>query len=417
MTTSYNWRISLESVTGFVLNTDVLNTGQLGFLSTVLDDAGVKIRSVSMSGGRNRELDAIQPSTATIVFDNMAGLFTPDNPYSPYSSLIFPGKLIGIEYVEVINGVPGFRLPFFNGVISEWSWDFDVNGDAIATVSATDSLSILATVEIQDTAAPAETTGARISRILALAGLNASQGSIDTGVSTMAATTLSGNALQLAQQAAFHEQGFLFAQSGAIQFWQRNKSESAGIATFSNERTGDYYNEFYYDSVQMGYSNDSISNIVTTVSALGTATASSTSSISQYGEIAKSYDMEYSTFAEQQQFGNFLVDVYGTPQFRPQELTFSVPRYLDRDSTTGRSSAAFLVEVGMNVGYPISFTFLDPVKGMNIRYETLLTSSFSHSSTPSGYTVTIGLEPATYLKIFRLDSAFYGVLDQNVLAF
>jgi hypothetical protein len=417
MATGYEWQVSLESPTGFILDTDQLDFQALGFLTTKLDDARVKIRSVSMQGGRNRELDAIQPSTATIIFDNREGLFSPENSSSPYYGLTYPGKLIRLDY---INKIPGPYISqvsqFFTGFVSEWSWDFDVNGDAVAIVSAVDTLGSLATIEISDVIAPAEKTGARIQRILLAAGFNEAQFNIQTGISTMAASTVTGNALQLIQQVAFHEQGYLFASGGMIVFFERNNYQEYGNAYFTN-LAGQGQPSFFYDGVKMAYSLDSVTNPVTTTSALGTVTASSDADIVLFGEHAVSYETEFATLAEQQNFTRYLADNYGSPQFRPDSLTFSLDKVLDSDAATDSSLAAGLVQLASAAaGTTIRFIFIDSEKGMS-NNELLVIASFSHSSTPASYNITMGFEPATWQGVFRLDDRQFGTLDGNKLAF
>jgi hypothetical protein len=46
--------------------------------------------------------------------------------------------------------------------------------------------------------------------------------------------------------------------------------------------------------------------------------------------------------------------------------------------------------------------------------ELYVLSSFSHSSTPASYTLTIGFEPATFQGLFRLDDPQYGLLDSPI---
>jgi hypothetical protein len=412
----YEWQVSLQSPTGFILGTDELDTGTLGFLTTALDAAGTKIRSVSMQGGRNRELDAIQPSTATVVFDNRDGLFSPENTSSPYYGLLYPGKLIVIDYVDKIGGPTTYDFwHFFAGFVSDWSWDFDLNGDAVAIVTATDTMGILSTIEITNETAPEESTGARIRRICSLAGLNAAQFFCDEGLSTMAATTLNGNALKLAQDAAFHEQGYLYATLGYIQFLQRNAFQEYAYATFTNQSSvaPSTYN---YDSVKMSYSLDSVSNPVTTTSSLGTATVIGSAQSLLYGEHAKTYETDFSTFAVQQEFTKYLVNNYGTPEFRPEQLTFSLDRVLAQDKIDVSSYAIGLLVLATEPRYPVRFYFVDSAKGMTSDKLYVL-SSFSHSSTPASYTLSVGFEPATFQGVFRLDDSEYGLLDTGILAF
>ena len=114
----YKWEVALQSPTGFVLGTDELDTGALGFTTINLDDSRVKIRSVNYGGGRNRELDSLPPATATIVFDNRDGLFNPNNTSSPYYGSIFPGKQIVLSYNDGVNSAP-----VFFGQTVAWSFD------------------------------------------------------------------------------------------------------------------------------------------------------------------------------------------------------------------------------------------------------------------------------------------------------
>lgn len=419
MTTKYDWLVSLQSVSGFVLNTDELDTGALGYLTTPLDDPRVKIRSVSMQGGRNRELDTIKPSTATVVFDNRDGLFSPENTSSPYYGSTFPGKNIVVQYVNKIAG-PNFGkvVPFFSGFVSDWSWDFDVNGDAIATVSATDTLGLLATIDIVSLSVPVEDTGARVARICAAAGLNASQYdarvTYGQGQSIMAAATLSGNALQLLQDTVFHEQGVLLAYDGVIRFGQRGTNFQVG-GYFTNV-SGGPQPAFFYSAAEMAYSLDSVSNPVTTTSALGTATSVNQSNVDLYGNYSRSYETEFSTFAQQDGFTKFLVNFYSTPQFRPSALTFSFDRILDDDVANGTSYALDFLFLSVYFSATVNVVFIDSARGMNTN-SNYLVSSFSHSASPASYTVSVGFEREIANVFFRLDFPEYGVLDTNVLGF
>jgi hypothetical protein len=369
-----------------------------------------------MNGGRNRELDAIQPSTATIVFDNRDGLFSPENTSSPYYGLLYPGKLIVLDYLDKIGGPTLYNFwHFFVGFVSEWSWDFDINGDAVAVVSATDTMGILSTITINNESAPQESTGARFARICALAGLNAAQYKWFEGQSTMAATTLSGNALKLAQDTAFHEQGYMYATLGYIQFLERNSFQEYAYATFTNQAIS-APSTYNYDSVKMAYSLDSVSNPVTTTSTLGTATAIGSSQSLQFGKHSQTYETEFSTFAVQDQFTKYLVNNYGTPEFRPEALTFSLDRVLAQDKIDVSSYAIGLLVLATEPRYPVRFYFVDPARGMTSDKLYVL-SSFSHSSTPASYTLTVGFEPATFQGVFRLDDPQYGLLDTGILAF
>jgi hypothetical protein len=248
-----------------------------------------------------------------------------------------------------------------------------------------------------------------------LAGLNAAQYFVDEGFSILEATTLNGNALQLAQAAAFQEQGYLYATLGYIQFLQRNAFQEYAYAIFTNQpvTSSSTYN---YESVQMAYSLDSVSNPVTTTSSLGTATVIGNSQSLQYGKHSKTYQTEFSTFKQQQDFAQYLVNSYGTPEFRPEALTFSLDRVLAQDKIDVSSYAIGLLVLATQPRYPVKFYFVDSALGMNSDKLYVL-SSFSHSSTPASYTLTVGFEPATFQGVFRLDDPSFGLLDTGILAF
>jgi len=426
MAQGYEWRVSLESATGFVLDTDQLDVDQLGFLTTPLDDPRVKIRSVSMSGGRNRELDNIPPSTLTIVFDNRDGLFNPENVTSPYYGIIFPGKNIAVDYVNKIAGPRfGDSNNIFSGVVTDWSFQFDVNGDATATVSAKDLLGLLAGVEIPATVVPEESTDSRFRRIWLLAGLNEGQIQTVGSYSTMAGGTIEGDALGLAQNVVFHEQGYTAVGSNTVVFYPRNAfayGPNNYVAFFNNYGT-DEANRLNvpFTDLNIAYSNDSVANSVTTVSSLGTAVVTNAAQVAQYGKTSAQYDVSYSTLGQQIDLANYLVNFYGVPEFRPDSMTVSIDDLLtlgnnfDQNVIDGLIALAFVVYAS-SYGLPVRILFLPPgdVYGIDKR---LVISSWSHSSTPAGYNVTIGFEPNPFQDVFILDNQFSGILDTNKIAF
>jgi hypothetical protein len=400
-----------------------LDVDALGFLTTPLDDSRVKIRSVSFQGGRNRELDAIPPSTATIVFDNRDGLFNPSDTSSPYFGIIFPGKAISLDYVNKVAGVSlDASVNVFSGVVTDWSFDFDINGDATATVSAKDLLGLLAGVNIPATAVPQESTEARFKRICLLAGLNDAQVATGGSYSVMASGTIEGDALQLAQEVVFHEQGYTLVLGGGISFVARNVIPNGYNAFFTNTGSGEGGIPNYpFTDLQVAYSSDTVANSVTTTSTLGTAVFTDSAKVAQFGLTSKSYDVSYSTIAQQKDLAGFLVNTYGAPEFRPNSLTVSIDGLLSLPYfTTNQIDGNYALQfVGSTYSYglPVRVLFAPPGGSVDWIDETLVISSWSHSSTPSGYNVTIGLEPNPFQNVFVLDNLFFGVLDEDKLGF
>ena len=418
----YEWRVSLESQTGFVLDTDLLDTGVLGFLNTPLTDSRVKIRSVSVQGGTNRELDKIPPSTATIVFDNRDGLFNPDNTSSPYYGQIFPGKTISLEYVNKVSGASfNDALNLFYGVVTDWSFGYDVSGDATATVSAKDLLGLLAGVNIPATSVPQESSEARFKRICTLAGFNSARVLSGGSYATLAAATIQGDALQLAQDVVFQEQGYTAVIGDAIYFQPRNSNTNLYGVIFSNYTTEANIWNYSFTDLQMAYSNDTVANSVTTTSSLGTAIVTDSVQVAKYGKTSAQYDVSYSTLGQQIDLTNFLVNFYGAPQFRPESMTISIDSLLTAGDQLSSNvvdgyAALYFLSIAYSYGFAVRVLF-DPPGSGDIIDKKLLISSWSHSSTPSGYNVTIGFQPNPFQDVFILDSATFGILNTNKLGF
>ena len=419
----YEWRVSLQSNTGFVLDTDKLDTGALGFLTTPLTDSRVKIRSVNISGGRNRELEAIPPSTATIVFDNRDGLFNPDNSTSPYYGLIFPGKSIQLEYVNKISGIAyNQSISVFYGFVTEWTFSFDLNGDAVATVSAKDLFGSLADVTIPATSVTQESTAARFTRICALAGFNPGQVTSNGSFSTLSAATISGNAAQLAQDVLFQEQGSYWVLGSSIFFNARNTLPNGYNFFFTNtSETVTNIPTYPFNSLEIAYSNDSVANSVTTNSPLGTAVITDAAKVATYGKTSASYDVAYSSFGQQNDLTGFLVNTYGAPQFRPKSMTVSVDSLLTLGNQFNSNlidgyTAYNFISATYVYGLPVRVKF-DPPGDGDVIDKKLIISSWNHSSTPAGYDITIGLEINPFQDVFVLDSATFGVLNSNKLGF
>jgi hypothetical protein len=428
MPNQYEWRVSLESPTGLILGSGQLNdgsTGRLGNLTTDLTDSQVQIRSVSFQGGRNIELETIPPATMTIVFDNREGIWNPDDTAGPYYGLLYPGKEIHLAYVNKMAGLYyDFAAGVFSGSVTSWTFDYDLNGDAIATVSAKDLLGRLAGVEIASLVVPAERTGARIARILSAAGLNASQYSLEQGYSTLAAETISGDALQLIQEVAFQEQGFVYSQRNRIVFVQRNGYQEipefyfTNVTNSPNAPAGVY--SLPFSSLGVTYSDDTVANSVTTVSSLGTAVVTDAAKVEIYGQTSKSYDVSYSTFAEQSSFTNYLVTKFGAPEFRPDSMQISLDGVLGLPDLYALQDVngytALLLASISYYGIPVLVEFAPGGSSAELVQKQVI-ASWSHSSTPSRYDVSIGFEPATFLGVFRLNDVDYGILDTNTLAF
>ncbi len=202
--------------------------------STVYVDVTDHVAGISISRGRDRELDEYKTGTATVVFNDDDRTFDPSYSGSPYAGQITPMRRLLIAW----NGIY-----LFNGWVDDWSVTYEP-GDNLSRVTAecVDGFAILANQEIDEIAATfsGDLTGTRISRVLNRSEVDYPAGrAIDGGLSTLGATTFGDNALAYLQACARAEAGYLFVSAdGTLKFRERTATLNipAGVV-FSDDRT------------------------------------------------------------------------------------------------------------------------------------------------------------------------------------
>ena len=106
-----------------------------------LQDVTSYVRAVSVTRGRSRELERYASGQASIVLDNRDRTFDPTHLGSPYIGQIVPRKA-----VSVVTG----DTTVFTGNAQDWTFMFDVSGDATATLVAVDGFGILARQDLDN---------------------------------------------------------------------------------------------------------------------------------------------------------------------------------------------------------------------------------------------------------------------------
>lgn len=120
------------------------------------------VRSVDITRGASRELETFTAGQCTVTLDNRARSFDP-NYSGTFSSDVRPSGWLQIKANSII---------IFTGFIESWDFTFDIVGDAVATVSASDGLSVLASKMLGAMSLGSLKTGAVIGQILARPEVN-----------------------------------------------------------------------------------------------------------------------------------------------------------------------------------------------------------------------------------------------------
>ena len=376
-----------------------LNTGTLGGLQYA--DLTSLVQSISIKRGRNRQLDQFNSGTAQVQFWNESRILDPLNASSIYYPFVLPRAPI----IILAGGIP-----IYTGVVKDWNVDYSIANKDIMTASCADAFTILANQQINAVTPSAETTSSRINTVLDLPEI-AYQGAraIGTGSSTLGAYAISQdtNCLNYLQLVNTSEQGYLYmSANGTLTF----KGRSAVLnpisqATFNTTGTG-----IPYQSLTNQFGDELLYNYITTQSPAGAKqTASNATSMTQYQ--AQQYsilNLLNSTTAEVAGIANYLLGKYQNPILRFTGVSTELAALTSSQWTTLLSldltNVATVVKT-FATGSPTSET------------QTLIVSGVEHRIRPGSHVINYTFESTDGNAYLTLDSAIFGTLDNNLLAF
>ena len=279
---------------------------------------GVEVTSyavnVSITRGKSRTLDVYNPGSISIQFNNYDRTFDVTNSFSPLYTYIKPKQLVR---VFLDSGI------MFSGLVDDWSFNYNVNGEAMAYLTATEKTSLFANQYLPAQTFPAELSGARINRILSDDFVAWPDGAYDRDISvgtqmlegdTIVSNT---NVLEYLRQIESSEQGNLYIQgSDTLTF----KDNSFGInssniyATFADDGTG-----YGYEAIDVSYDSQLLYNRIQidTWDGLTSITANSSDSQTIYGIYKLSIDgILYTDDNKLKNLASFISSKYSQPEYR-----------------------------------------------------------------------------------------------------
>ncbi len=368
----------------------------------VLTDVTNYVASVSIDRGKSRELDRYTAGHASISLHNESRIFDPYNTASIYYTQIVPRKPIVIE-------TNGERV--FTGFIDDWDLTYDISGKSFASVSAIDGFMRLSAAELDSFVTTSQLSSARVTAILnrpEVAWPIANR-SIETGLTTLQADTVAENtnALQYLQLVDTTENGQLFmSRSGAVTFKNRAFNPSfISTVVFADDATP---NAIRYSNIGVMYGSENLYNRVTITRNGGSPqVADSTTSQNAYGVAAFSIDgVLLTTDAEALNFANYLVGLYDEPELRINEVTVNL-----HDKTPEEVEHLCQLEIADVV----QIKFTPNQIGSQIDQYAMVTG-ISHDIGIDNHRVSLQLASVSVTN-FVLDSAQFGILDTNILAY
>ncbi len=148
-----------------ILDQGILGTNILGDSASIIVDVSNQINRIETKRGRNALIDQFQTGTLTLRIVDQNGDFNPQNPSSPYFSVLTPMKKVQIT--ATYNSV---TYPIFSGFITSYVTTYPREAEDVAytTIQAVDAFRLAYNAQISTvTAATAgDLSGTRINQIL-----------------------------------------------------------------------------------------------------------------------------------------------------------------------------------------------------------------------------------------------------------
>jgi len=381
----------------------LLGTGTLGGYQMV--DLTSMVQSVSITRGRNREMEQFNGGTAQLQIYDPTRLLDPLNTASIYYPYVAPR-----QPVQVLAG----GVVIYTGFVTDWDLDYGYTTNAnVTTVACADAFTVLANQSMNAVTPSSESSSARVAYVLTRPEV-AYQGlySVGTGSSTLGAYLIPAgtNVLSYLQNVATSEQGYLFISSNGTLTFTGRAAVLNPVSSIAFVDTGS--GGIPYRTLMNQYGDELLYNYIQTQSPadpVNPSTTSNAASIALYQ--AQQYtklDLLNSTVAEVAALGNYLLGRYMDPVLRFTGVTVQLAALSSADQVTALSTdltRIASVQKTYSVGSPASVT------------QTLIVSGIKHAITPGSHVVEYTFESTDQAGYFTLDSTLFGVLDTNLLAF
>ena len=392
-------------------------------------------------------LTLYQGGTATFTLNNSDGRFDPQNLSGPYVSagVTQVRPMIPVRMRAVYNGVTYY---LFSGFATSWTPppdNFGPNYDQ-TVLAAADAFRALTNINLATASAAGagEDTGARITRILEAAGWYSSsrgQSVIDTGNSTLQATTFGASALSLMQLATDSEVGELYMDgqgravfrnrdailtdtaSGTVQGYFGSAGGSAGSGFLLSEAGGFLLSEdgssllseagtavplLECTSLTRPSDDTTLANDVQATNVGGTLQeAMDSASVATYlfpRTYARS-DLILQTDTDALNWANYVLYLAGNSEYRIDQVTITPGNDPD---------GLFPQALGRDFGDRIQVWKQPP--GVAAYSVDLFVRGITHSFSPVWWQTTWDTQNADRYSFFVLGDAILGTLDDNALA-
>lgn len=364
-------------------------------------DITAYVRSFRVSHGRQNELGTFEAGTGFVELNNADRRFDPSYAAGPYYGNLRPMCRIRIDVgvsVLYVGYVEHWPLNWMPG--SSWSF---------STVGMADALKAL-NVGIIWSGRPSELAGARIGGVLTAGSWPAGDRVLATGTLTLNALAapdpITGvNTLSTIKSAAVSDSGRFYAdRQGRVVFEDNTTRATQTRSSVVQATFGDNPGEIAYSSLSGRFDDYDIANYVTFSNNGTTDLVQDAASETTYLVRPTSLSFGLVSDANAEALANIHLERYKQPVLRFDALTAK----RDFDHADVATLAALEVSDLVDI-------YRRPTLGAGINILSYV-ESIEHSLDAGGlFQTKLTTSPANLTGYFILDSAIFGVLDQNRL--
>ena len=391
---------TLDDPANGILGTNILSDG--GEAALIVDLTSVT-RSISITRGRNINRDTYEAGTCTVRIYDQTGRFNPQNTSSDLYGYLTPLRKLRISAI-----LSGSVYYLFSGYTTDYVYSYDpAENVSYVDINASDAFRLfaMATVNTITGQAAGQDTGTRIEKILDTVDFPTSMRNIEIGNSlTQADPATNRTSLAALKNVETSEQGaFYVSPDGNVVFLNRtNTIDSAGGTPTQFNQTGD----IPYKNLVFAFDDKLIVNQCSATRVGGsTQTNIDADSVAQYFPHAVSFsDLVIDTDAEAANIAAIYVATRSTTTIRIDQMTIDL-----YDPSVPNATI-----LGLDYFDNVNISNIQP--DGSVITKNLQIQGVNWQITPNSWTGSfVTLEPIT--DGFLLDSATYGLLNDDVLAY
>jgi hypothetical protein len=356
------------------------------------------VKNVSVSRGKNRELDRFNSGRINITVDNRTRIFDPTYVASPFYGQIVPRRDIRYTAGTAVQ---------FTGIVDDWNLDYTPDRQSTASAVGYDGFALLAGQVLTGGTATSQLSGARINAVLNDAKVNwsATTRAIDAGQETLQADVIAAgqDVISYINTIEQTEPGVFFMDKKNFATF---KDRASIVASSTAPILADDGSGIPYNQIKVVYGSELLYNqVIATRLNGGTATANDATSQAAYG--IRTWELTgllHNTDLAMANLAAYLVNQYSNPEFR-----FEAIEIVLNNLTSAQQTTLLNLEIGQVCN--IVFTPNGIAPAINKMAEVL---GISHIVDAEVHRMVLNFQTLD-LGLFILDDARFGLLDLNSL--